>query len=168
MLAAALTFNCRLDTLDSSWPCCSVIWDVRNRCVRFGATSPPAKASCGTWDCRTRPSAPPWPMPTNTGRGSCTAACFINCSAAHPPESPPLPRSRRNARIPFQEQTVEPGCHPDRTLRQHLRLGAVPAHQRRRPVASAARSSGIAAQLRLGKTGTVSHSPQEGLNLISR
>ena len=34
-------------------------------------------ASEGTWACQTRPSAPPWPMPTNIGPGSCTAACSI-------------------------------------------------------------------------------------------
>ena len=60
----------------------------------------------------------------------------------------PLPRSFRPTWLPLQEQTAEPGRHPDRTLRQRLRLGAVPAHQRRREAASAARSSRAAAQLR--------------------
>jgi hypothetical protein len=58
----------------------------------------------------------------------------------------PLPRSFRSAWLPLQEQTAEPGRHPDRTLRQRLRLGAVPAHQGRREAASAARSSRAAAQ----------------------
>jgi len=87
----------------------------RSPCGRFAADWPPAKASCGTWGCPMRPSASPWPMPTSIGPGSCTAPCFINCW--------PLPRSFRSAWLPLQEPTAEPGRHPDRTLRQRLRLG---------------------------------------------
>src|ERR1039457_2877701 len=70
----------------------------------------------------------------------------------------PLPRSFRSAWLPLQEQTAEPGRHPDRTLRQRLRLGAVPAHQGRRDAASAARSSRAAAQFCLVTEGRVHES----------
>src|SRR5439155_26766805 len=77
----------------------------RSRCVRFAAGWPPAKASCATWDCPTRPSVPPWLTPTNIAPAVVPQRVLSTAQ--------PLPRGHRRSRLPFQEQAALARRHAD-------------------------------------------------------